>query len=590
MDSTVPSVEFAQMGPLSMKLKKKKKPKIDTRTALKETFLDFCSCTSIHGVQYIGIRKRFDRLFWITLVIGFVILAIVLAVPIVEKWRNNPIEMDFEQKFIPIRDFPFPAITICPLQMPHNELFNFSDVLSKASDDGFGSMSREKLQLFKLMTQTCFSQLGSRLAELSKASDRFPNDIPDIDENIFNENFLLPSSFSLYKCQGVKRNSDWMCDTELHRHLLDVGLCYSFNMLPKEKILRPEVEYPLGLRPNFVPPNITYFENDQKSENLHRVNQTHQIFQLEMHSHAEFEQEICQPDFIFYVHSPFELPWDQTNRFRMQLSEQRELFVAVEPDVVITDDALRRYLPQVRDCYFPDERQLKYFLEYTKNNCEFECYINATERKYDCLPEFMPQTKNTKKCNLSQTLRLLQSIWSFESEKRDGDCNCLNDCNSLEFQVRLSDVHHTRRRSTENLQNSENEENFLSETRKSEIIEKIYLMKTDPDDIPHDLSETHFQDEFLANYSEFRKHVKFEPLSWNASFLHIYYSKTQFLPMKRFTTYTFADFIAQWGGIFGGIMGFSFLSFVEIFYFCTIRFLEKRKLTPIDVIQDEFQS
>lgn len=40
---------------------KKKKKKIDTRTAAKETFNEFCSCTSVHGVQYIGVRKRFDR-------------------------------------------------------------------------------------------------------------------------------------------------------------------------------------------------------------------------------------------------------------------------------------------------------------------------------------------------------------------------------------------------------------------------------------------------------------------------------------------------------------------------------------------------
>lgn len=50
---------FIKMGDVSPKMKKKKK--IDTRTAAKETFKEFCSCTSVHGVQYIGVRKRFDR-------------------------------------------------------------------------------------------------------------------------------------------------------------------------------------------------------------------------------------------------------------------------------------------------------------------------------------------------------------------------------------------------------------------------------------------------------------------------------------------------------------------------------------------------
>lgn len=49
------------IGELAIKLPKKKKKRIDTRTAAKETFYEFCNCTSVHGVQYIGVRKRFDR-------------------------------------------------------------------------------------------------------------------------------------------------------------------------------------------------------------------------------------------------------------------------------------------------------------------------------------------------------------------------------------------------------------------------------------------------------------------------------------------------------------------------------------------------
>lgn len=50
---------FLKMGDVPKK--RKKKTKISTRTAAKETFLEFCSSTSVHGVQYIGVRKRFDR-------------------------------------------------------------------------------------------------------------------------------------------------------------------------------------------------------------------------------------------------------------------------------------------------------------------------------------------------------------------------------------------------------------------------------------------------------------------------------------------------------------------------------------------------
>lgn len=58
LNTQVEDNHFSKIGDLP---KKKKKKKISTRTAAKETFYEFCSSTSVHGVHYIGVRKRFDR-------------------------------------------------------------------------------------------------------------------------------------------------------------------------------------------------------------------------------------------------------------------------------------------------------------------------------------------------------------------------------------------------------------------------------------------------------------------------------------------------------------------------------------------------
>lgn len=68
---------------------------------------------------------------------GFLAVCIIYAVPIVEKWKQNPIELAFEQKYVPISEIPFPAVTICPLQMPNKNLYKYSDELPKASESGF---------------------------------------------------------------------------------------------------------------------------------------------------------------------------------------------------------------------------------------------------------------------------------------------------------------------------------------------------------------------------------------------------------------------------------------------------------------------
>lgn len=454
-----------------------------------------------------------------------------------------------------------------------------------------------RLKVFKLISQTCFSQLGKHLHDLLDATEQYPEMMTNIDDDYdFIEDYFLPTTFSLYMCKGVKNYSFWKCDIEVHRHLLDVGLCYSFNMLPKHMILRPGITYHLAEKPNYIPPNITYFNSEQQrtdNDTPFKVSDTRQELEFETHFHEEFEDDICKPDFLLYIHNPNELPWDRTNRFRMQLNNHqiRELFVAVEPDIINSEEKLRSFSPKERDCYFSDERPLKYFLKYSKKNCEYECYINATEKKLNCLPDFMPHGADVKVCNLTITILLLQDIWSLDEDKRNVACNCLDDCNSINYNIRLSNIHHSRKilqRSTERDVLQAEKGDVVSETLKFEIGEKIYMLKTKPEHIPSNITEEEMKRIIKDNFSQLLDQIHFAPLTWNSSYLHIYYSKSQFLPMKRYTTYTFADFISQCGGIFGGIMGFSFLSFIEIFYFCTIRFLEKRKLTPIDVIQDEF--
>lgn len=444
--------------------------------------------------------------------------------------------------------------------------------------------------MFKLISQTCVSQLDKRLNQLLNATEKYPETSTNIDDDYdFIDDYFLPSMFSLYLCKGVKKDDLWKCDVEMQRHLLDVGLCYSFNMLSRNQILRPGVTYPLAQNPNYAPPNITYFDSEKRRAEIpFKINDSRQELEFETHFHEEFDDEICTPDFLLYIHNPNELPWDRTNRFRMQSDLSiGEFFVAVEPDVINSDEKLRSYSPKERDCYFPDEHPLKYFLEYSKSNCEYECYINTTEKKYNCLPDFMPHSADIRVCNLTITILILEQIWSIQTDKRDPACECLNDCNSINYNIRLSTVHHSRKILHTSTEDDIAHANSFSGTLKYELGEKIYLMKTKPEHIPANISDAMIENMIKANFSQMLDQIHFKPLGWNASTMHIYYSKSQFLPMKRYTTYTFADFISQCGGIFGGIMGFSFLSFIEFFYFCTIRFLEKRKLTPIDVIQDE---
>lgn len=89
-------------------------------------------------------KNKFFRLIWISLVLGLFSICIVYAIPIVQKWTKNPIELAFEQKFVSIKKIPFPAITICPLHMPNKNLFDYENFLGDVSLYGFNKSDVDK--------------------------------------------------------------------------------------------------------------------------------------------------------------------------------------------------------------------------------------------------------------------------------------------------------------------------------------------------------------------------------------------------------------------------------------------------------------
>lgn len=80
--------------------------------------------------------------------------------------------------------------------------------------------------------------------------------------------------------------------------------------------------------------------------------------------------------FKVLLHTPGELPRVSKQFFRIPL--RQEVVVSVKPNMITTSDGLIDYSPDRRQCYFNDERYLKFFKVYTQSNCELECLANFT--------------------------------------------------------------------------------------------------------------------------------------------------------------------------------------------------------------------
>lgn len=107
---------------------------------------------------------------------------------------------------------------------------------------------------------------------------------------------------------------------------------------------------------------------------------------------------VCRGPIIGYkvaIHLPGDLP--QISSHFIRIPTNQETLVTFDPNVMRTAESLRRYSPNARGCYYPNEGTLKYFKEYTQRNCELECLTDYTLRNCGCVKFSMPREYRYRK-------------------------------------------------------------------------------------------------------------------------------------------------------------------------------------------------
>lgn len=94
----------------------------------------------------------------------------------------------------------------------------------------------------------------------------------------------------------------------------------------------------------------------------------------------------------------------------------------LKPNMLRTNNALRTYDPIGRQCYYEEERYLRFFRVYTQRNCEMECITNYTVTKCGCSAFYLPsewidQTPSIliRRRRSTSSVPLHRSIASFET-------------------------------------------------------------------------------------------------------------------------------------------------------------------------------
>lgn len=131
--------------------------KKNLREGLKAIYYEYCSNTSVHGIQYLGQnRPRKEIFFWLCIFVLSIFYCSQIIAKVYQKWNDTPVIVSFSEHSTPVSDIPFPAITICP------------EIRRRAPKDG--KLNNRSLSLRILLI--ILSSLGNR-TKLQFAVEKF---------------------------------------------------------------------------------------------------------------------------------------------------------------------------------------------------------------------------------------------------------------------------------------------------------------------------------------------------------------------------------------------------------------------------------
>ncbi|CAG9811153.1 unnamed protein product [Chironomus riparius] len=486
-----------------------------------------------------------SRFFWIVALAGSAVCSSILIFQLVIKMQNLPIIVFLSDQLVFVSELNFPAITICPHVLPfirktfctkiksecyfryekhtlETSFYEIQEYLNEFEDEmKFGNFSYLDI-LTKIEDETIkLEQLGIKLLKRLQVIDLVTN------RGTFQKlNFLIPTDDFLdvinefakeFIITSTSMNFEWIKELKLFGNevITPWGLCFTFNMAHSRDMLNLNItssdfhyQYTAAIAPDYEK-----FVH-QLSEPIPRKISTIKagFFANIMPNYQDFEQAIEDDidGYLFIIHDPYELPSRNAKSLRAKLLFRTNVILG--PLLNEIDESLHDYEPVERNCYLENEKVLKFFKVYTKNNCENECLTDFMLSRCGCVEFFMIRNSSTRICSANEQSCYKKAEDDFEEQKRD--CDCFNPCDYVEYNFEATET----------------------------VMDVNYPVLSDFDEF---------------NIKSLDVLINFNQETYN--------------PLIRKQQYTTLDLLSFVGGILGLFAGFSALSFIELIYWFTIR-------------------
>ncbi|CAL8109591.1 unnamed protein product [Orchesella dallaii] len=493
--------------------------------------VSFCSESTIHGLQYLGQRKRHmsERIFWLIAFLLSLAAAIYLIHGVWDRHRKIPVIVTFQAKEQDIDSIPFPAVTLCNMnKFPKSKVQELTRI---SRDPTHPKFNESRLQL-TFVRSVCNAQ-HSFSKDFHFAYHRGVNTDQDGDNDTISEDnqdemmdFLLGNTIP---CDQLIRlctfgETQQPCANLFRPVITDYGKCCTFNILPLPLLLKnPQNEGKenaslfdnpvLGTIRNWNESELKLWQKwdyddgfvlPKTLERPYRQKRAGMPYGLSILVDPNVDDYYCpvsdSTGVRFILHTPLEMP--HVMEFASVADLQKEILIEVHPEMTNADDDIRDFEREKRQCYFGKEKKLRFFGPYTGDDGVRICNNDLDSYDHECIEQ--------ARVDLQETLK-----------QTCGHCDAL--CEDIAYNYETTIV----------------------------ALQDSMKLWGDPD------PENHPEIPKWANHK--------------MSILHIFFGSETTVPKLRKRLYGNTDLIANTGGILGLCLGFSVLSGVEVIYFITLR-------------------
>ncbi|KAJ8737562.1 hypothetical protein PYW08_000157 [Mythimna loreyi] len=383
--------------------------------------VEFCKRTDLHGYKYIVMEglSYSERCCWAVAVLVSVGIAAYFVVTAYKWYARNPIVTVIESTQGAIWDVPFPAVTICDLNIVSRKAARaLADNLT-LPNDVTADFVFKTFRLVPLLYST-FTADPSERDDLQKLQTVLDFNNLTI-ESLFRR--LSPASSCnnlVQRCMW--KNAIYRCDDIFKQIFTVLSLCCTFNYYAIDD--NPKEE-PILVTPRRVA-SCGY--------------QTALTVLLYTDPDDYYSATIASQGALVIIDNAYNIP-DLDSPVRM-VNPSTELLIALSPERTYTTSGIRSFSPEQRQCYYSDEIQIGRFRQYSFHNCMSYQKVEWIKKTCDCMPLAFSIEVPYRTCNF-RDIDCLNSIYhenenQTNSHEERNAFQCLPECEHYDYPLEVA--------------------------------------------------------------------------------------------------------------------------------------------------------